>query len=360
MFILSRYIVYYQDPGKRATCSLCIKQACMSCLEQQNDKSIVNIKYEKNKIIPKKDCFNDKRKNKYLVNTPQEFLIPRISFKTEQVLAYFTQDIIDLIWKKYTERQYKTFHDIQNYFMKLYQGVERNLGIIVNTNIFPLLHLDDKLIVKPHHKFIILKADINLKYFRNIQRYTGEDISLETIIDHGLVQDIYGTLEEILQSDLGKAIKEACKRLACVQGKYKIKYYSNPPKFTLPLRPASHDIYIIKGSYKFPTIWSSESWHNYEEIFAKNNHDNWRIFSEAKEIEGNTKFDPEYHMMYQNKKTKIFLREYYGKNSIISKEVGRLLKTNYGMECQLRKEYRELLSWYELWQPEEPDIEEDE
>src|SRR5688572_3644225 len=116
MFILSRYIVYYQDPGKRATCSLCIKQACMSCLEQQNDKSIVNIKYEKNKIIPKKDCFNDKRKNKYLVNTPQEFLIPRISFKTEQVLAYFTQDIIDLIWKKYAERQYKTFHDIQNYF----------------------------------------------------------------------------------------------------------------------------------------------------------------------------------------------------------------------------------------------------
>lgn len=64
--------------------------------------------------------------------------------------------------------------------------------------------------------------------------------------------------------------------------------------------------------------------------------------------------------MYQNKITKIFLREYYRKNSIISQEVGRLLKPNYGMECQLRKEYRELLSWYELWQPEEPDIEEEE
>uniref|UniRef100_K3YY54 Uncharacterized protein n=1 Tax=Setaria italica TaxID=4555 RepID=K3YY54_SETIT len=204
------------DPGKRATCSLCIKQACMSCLEQQNDEKVVNTKYEENKTSPKEDCSNDKRENKYLVNTLQEFLIPRISFKIEQVLAYFTQDIIDLIWKKYAERQYKTFHDIQNYFMKLYQGVERNLGIIIITNIFPLLHLDDKLIVKPHHKFIILKADINLKYFRNIQRHTGEDISLQTIIDHGLVQDVYGTLEEILKSNLGKAIKEACKRLACV------------------------------------------------------------------------------------------------------------------------------------------------
>ncbi|KAK8457958.1 hypothetical protein SEVIR_3G277250v4 [Setaria viridis] len=239
------FCIYYQDPGKRATCSLCIKQACRSCLEQQSDKNVVNTKYEENKISPKEDSSNDKRNNKYLVNTPHEFLIPRISFKTEQVLAYFTQDIIDLIWKKYAERQYKTFHDIQNYFMRLYQGIERNLGIIVTINTFPLLHLDDKLIVNPHHKFIILKADINLKYFTNIQRHTGEDIYLQTIIDHGLVRDIYGTLEEILQSDLGKAIKEACKRLACVQGKYKIKYFSNPPKFTLPLRPASHDIYIL-------------------------------------------------------------------------------------------------------------------
>ena len=96
-------------------------------------------------------------------------------------------------------------------------------------------------------------------------------------------------------------------------------------------------------------------------MFAKNtNHDNWRIFSEAKEIEGNTKFDPEYYMMYQNKITKIFLREYYRKNSIIQREVGRLIKPSYGKECQLRKEYRELLSWYELWQPEEADNEDNE
>jgi hypothetical protein len=128
--------------------------------------------------------------------------------------------------------------------MNLYQGKEKNIGIIVNTNIFPLLHLDDKLIVKPHQKFLILQADINLKYFKSIQRNNGYDISLQTIIDHGLIHDIYGTLEEILQSDLGKAIKEACKKLACVQGKYKIKLYSNPPKFTQLIRPASYDIYI--------------------------------------------------------------------------------------------------------------------
>jgi len=169
-------------------------------------------------------------------------------------------------------------------------------------------------------------------------------MSLQTIIDHGLAHDIYGTLGEICQSDLGIAIKEAAKKLACVQGRYRIRFCSNPPKFTQPIRPASHDIYITKGSYKFPTTWSSDIWQNYEELFANNaNHDKWRIFTEAREIEGNTQFDPEYYMMYQNKIIKIFLREYYGKNSIIQREVGRLINPNYGTECELRKEYRELL-----------------
>ena len=78
--------------------------------------------------------------------------------------------------------------------MKLYQGKERHLGIIAIANIFSLLHLDDKLIVKPHQRFLILRTDINLKYFRSIQRNIRDDISLQTIIDHGLVHDIYGTL----------------------------------------------------------------------------------------------------------------------------------------------------------------------
>ena len=354
--------IYYQDPAKRATCRLCLRQACMSCLKQKSDmkrNSEAKIIYEENKVQSEKEVILEEKGNKYLNNIPQEFLIPRLSFKTEQILSYFTRDIIDLIWKKYAERHYKTFHDIQKYFMKLYQGKERHLGIIVNANTFPLLHLDDKLIVKPHQRFLILKADINLKYFRSIQRNIGDDISLQTIIDHGLVHDIYGTLEEILQSDLGIAIKEACKKLACIQGRYKIKFCSNPPKFTQLIRPACHDIYITKGSYKFPTTWTSDSWQNYEELFVKDtNHDNWRIFSEAKELEGNTKFASEYYMMYQNKIIKVFLREYYGRYSIIQREVGRLIKPSYGKECQLRKEYRELLSWYKIWQPEEVDNEE--
>jgi hypothetical protein len=99
---------------------------------------------------------------------------------------------------------------------------------------------------------------------------------------------------------------------------------------------------------------------NYEELFAKDtNHDNWRIFSEAKELEGNIKFAPEYHMMYQNKIIKVFLREYYNRYSILQREVRKLIKPNYGAECQLRKKYRELLSWYEIWQPDETDNAED-
>jgi len=63
-------------------------------------------------------------------------------------------------------------------------------------------------------------------------------------------------------------------------------------------------------------------------------------------------------MMYQNKIIKVFLQEYYGRYSVIQREVERLIKPSYGKECQLRKEYCELLSWYEIWQPEEVDNEE--
>ena len=64
-----------------------------------------------------------------------------------------------------------------------------------------------------------MRADINLKYFKSIQRNTGDHISLQTIIDHGLVHEIHGTLEEIFQSDLGIAIKETGKKLACIHGR---------------------------------------------------------------------------------------------------------------------------------------------
>lgn len=238
--------------------------------------------------------------------------------------------------------------------MKIYERKERQSGITVTANTFPLIHIDEEPIVKPHQSFIIFMADIDLKYFSNIQRNAEDNISLQTIIDHGLIHDIYGTLEEILKSDLGKAIKEACKKLACIQGKYKIKFCSNPPRFTQPIRPASHDIYITKGQYRLPNVWRIKE--KYEELFAKKtNHDNWRIFSEAKELEGNIMFDPEYHMIYQNRIIKVFLREYYTRYSIIQRGVGRLIKPNYGTDCQLRKEYRKIFSYYEICQLDEPD-----
>ncbi|XP_066341137.1 uncharacterized protein [Miscanthus floridulus] len=121
------FCVYYEDPVERATCRLCLRQACMSCLKQQSDmkKSLeAKIIYEEDKV---QEVILEDKRNKYLNNIPQEFLIPRLSFKTEQTLSYFTLDIKDLIWKKYAERHYKTIHDIQKYFMKLYQEVYKEI-----------------------------------------------------------------------------------------------------------------------------------------------------------------------------------------------------------------------------------------
>ena len=47
------FCIYYQDPTKIATCSLYLRQACMSCLKQQNDmknESEAKIIYEENKV----------------------------------------------------------------------------------------------------------------------------------------------------------------------------------------------------------------------------------------------------------------------------------------------------------------------
>ena len=148
--------------------------------------------------------------SKQNISTPYEFLTPKISFKTEQTLSCFTQDIKDLIWKKYTERQHNKFKNIQKYFMNLYIEKNKHQGISIDTHIFHLIHFDDKLITKAHHKYLILRADINLKHCRSIYISPNENISLQGLIDHGLVHAIYGSLQQIIFSDLGKAIKEAC------------------------------------------------------------------------------------------------------------------------------------------------------
>jgi hypothetical protein len=48
--------IYYQNPGERVACSLCLRQACISCLKQQNDKKNqlqVNTIYEEDNMKPK-------------------------------------------------------------------------------------------------------------------------------------------------------------------------------------------------------------------------------------------------------------------------------------------------------------------
>ena len=103
-------------------------------------------------------------------------------------------------------------------------------------------------------------------------------------------------------------------------------------------------------------MWYSKLSNSYEELFARNtNHDNWRIFTEAKELEGNIKADPSYRMIYQNKIIRIFLQMQKSNFGALTKNVGRLIKPELGKELQLRKEYRELLSWYEIWEPEQAD-----
>jgi hypothetical protein len=91
---------------------------CLNPRKDRKNKVVVNTKYEKNKL--EEAVSLEKDKSKYINNILQEFLIPRLSFKTDQTLSYYTQDIIDLIWKKYAKRHCKTFQDIQNYFMKIY------------------------------------------------------------------------------------------------------------------------------------------------------------------------------------------------------------------------------------------------
>jgi hypothetical protein len=130
-------------------------------------------------------------------------------------------------------------------------------------------------------------------------------------------------MEEILYSDLGIAIKEACKKLYHVKGRIKIMFYSSPPKFTPPLRPAMHDVYVNKGCYHFPS-------NTYYDL--------------GQELEENVRFDPTYYMGFQNKIMRIFLPGHQGSFGTITRCVGRLIKQDYGKETQLRKEYREFMS----------------
>lgn len=307
-------------------------------------------KYERSKninssrYIPKVDI-----KESYS-STTHEILTSRLSFKTNQTLSCLGPDIQELIWEKYQERQMKVFSDLQEYFLYLYEGRGFNPSIKIVTFSFPLLHCNDIALFKPYHRFIILRAEIDLKYFTP-HNLVHKNISLQGMIDQGLVHSIYGTLDQILQSDLGIAIKETCKRLSSFKGKYKIIFYSTPPKFTPPIRPAIHDVYILKSIFLSPRrnigILSEEQ----KETFLQNtNHNNWRYFKEAMEIDESIYLDTNFQMIFQNKIMNIWCG---GTTGFLYRGVGRIIKPDYGEDTQIRREYRQLLGWYSTEQPEE-------
>ncbi|KAJ1256727.1 hypothetical protein BS78_K322400 [Paspalum vaginatum] len=112
-------------------------------------------------------------------NIPYEYLIPRMSFKTNQMLSFFTQDIKILILDKYAERHQKVFYNLQEYFMNIHQGTYIHQGLSVDTCAFPSLQTDKRLAIQDHQCFVIFKALLDLKTFRNIHTHAIENISLQ-------------------------------------------------------------------------------------------------------------------------------------------------------------------------------------
>ena len=301
-----------------------------------------------------KDSCQKKLKSQNPMSTTYENLQPRLSFKTEQTLSCFGQDILDLVWQKFKERQMKIFLGLQDYFFDLLEGRERNPAIRVIIYMLPLLRLDNQAISDPSYRFLVLKAEINLQRFRNLPTYNHEEISLQTIIDHGLVNSIYATLDQILQSDLGNAVKDVCRRLG--HGRYRIIFSSIPPKFTPPVRPAIHYIYIMKGQFNFQEDGPSKLSDEEEEIYTTiANHENWRLFSEAAEIEEAITTDYEYQLVFQNKITRIFISKFYNQSYEYFKGAGRIIKPDFGNECSKKSYYRSLAQWFQKTEPSEID-----
>ena len=57
-------------PRRKSTCTLCLRQACKACVEQKNNEKIEN----KIKLVEEVSLEKDKKENKYLGKTTQEFL----------------------------------------------------------------------------------------------------------------------------------------------------------------------------------------------------------------------------------------------------------------------------------------------
>jgi len=131
--------------------------------------SYKNINKEKSIVLKNNLISEESKRNKFMdkisknnINIPYEFLIPRLSFKTDQMLSCFNKDIKDLIWKKYAERQNKMFLMLQEYFKNIYIGEEKIKGIAIEAHTFPIIHFDGRMIIQPYHQYLIFKANIDL------------------------------------------------------------------------------------------------------------------------------------------------------------------------------------------------------
>jgi hypothetical protein len=65
------------------------------------------------------------------------------------------------------------------------------------------------------------------------------------------------------------------------------------------------------------------------------NHENWRLFSEAAEIEEAITIDYEYQLVFQNKITRIFISRYYNQSCEYFKGAGRIIKPDFTTEAWL-------------------------
>lgn len=110
-----------------------------------------------------------------------------------------------------------------------------------------------------------------------------------------------------------------------------------------------HNIYILKGCFNFLDKRRTDVLiEEQKELFFQNmNHDKWRWFKEAMKIEESIHLDTTYQMVFQNQIMKIWCGE---NNGFLHKGVGRLIKPNYGKDTLIRKEYQQMLDWYEILQ----------
>lgn len=112
----------------------------------------------------------------------------------------------------------------------------------------------------------------------------------------------------------------------------------------------------MNGQFNFQEDGPSKLSDEEEEIYTTiANHENWRLFSEAAEIEEAITTDYEYQLVFQNKITRIFISKFYNQSYEYFKGAGRIIKPDFGNECSKKSYYRNLAQWFQKTEPSEID-----